>query len=69
MGRDFQEAGVVSGGDMTTEACTTKLAYLFGREYDMDTVSRLFVENIRGELTPIGKHNKKYFSYSNNKKV
>jgi L-asparaginase len=34
MGREFKNAGVVSGGDMTVEACTTKLAYLFGSHED-----------------------------------
>jgi len=34
MGLEFKNAGVVSGGDMTVEACTTKLAYLFGSHED-----------------------------------
>ena len=51
MGRDFKEAGVVSGGDLTTEACTTKLAYLFGRLKDPDLVSEVISKSIRGELT------------------
>lgn len=51
MGKDFKDAGVVSGGDMTTEACTTKLAYLFGRLGDPERVAQTFSENIRGEIT------------------
>lgn len=51
MGLEFKKAGVVSGGDLTTEACTTKLAYLFGRGATHDTISQLMRENLRGELT------------------
>ena len=35
VGITLQENGVVSGGDMTTEAAVTKLAYLFGRTDDL----------------------------------
>ena len=38
LGREFKEAGVVSGGDMTTEACVTKIAYLFGKFSDVTKV-------------------------------
>jgi L-asparaginase len=51
MGKEFREAGVVSGGDMTTEACTTKLAYLFGRLNDPLLVARMIGEDLRGELS------------------
>jgi len=51
MGREFQKAGVVSGGDMTTEACTTKLAYLFGTVSDPNIISQLVGRSIRGEIT------------------
>lgn len=64
MGRDFQEVGVVSGEDMTTEACTTKLAYLFGRVQDPEMVAKLLSENIRGELTPASQRKKKYLHVS-----
>jgi L-asparaginase len=66
MGKDFQEAGVVSGGDMTTEACTTKLAYLFGRLQDPDRVAEMFSENIRGELGDgADRHKRKYLERDN----
>ena len=52
MGLEFKKAGVVSAGDMTTEACTTKLAYLFGRGADHRSIHALMKENLRGEITP-----------------
>ncbi|RYH06876.1 hypothetical protein EON65_42360 [archaeon] len=61
MGRDFIEVGVVSGEDLTSEACTTKLAYLFA-EYpdDVEKVAKLMRENLRGELTPLSNRRNKY---------
>lgn len=61
MGREFQAAGVIPGGDMTTEACTTKLAYLFAKVHDPKIVSKLLQENLRGELTPLSKQPGSYF--------
>jgi len=51
MGIEFKKAGVVSGGDLTTEACTTKLAYLFGRGADHTSIPLLLTQNLRGEIT------------------
>ena len=61
MGREFKNAGVVSGGDMTTEACTTKLAYLFGRLQDPALVGRAMGQNLRGEITSYSSA-KKFFN-------
>lgn len=51
MGREFRNAGVISGGDMTTEACTTKLAYLCGMFSDPEEIERYMAINLRGELS------------------
>lgn len=48
----LQEAGFISGLDMTLEACVTKLYYLLGQGLPKQEVKRLFQESLRGELTP-----------------
>ncbi|CAM9894662.1 unnamed protein product [Ectocarpus sp. 8 AP-2014] len=52
VGVALEANGVVSGGDMTTEAVVTKLGYLFGLTNDMQAIRRLMTRNLRGELSP-----------------
>ena len=51
MGVEMSKAGVLSGGDMTTAAVTTKLAYLLGRGASNQIVADLLGVNLRGEIT------------------
>ena len=44
-------AGVISGYDSTTEALITKLMYLLGENDNVETVKRLMVTNLCGEIT------------------
>ena len=46
----FKEAGVVTGGDMTTEAAVTKLMYLLANA-PANEVKALLRKSIRGEMT------------------
>jgi L-asparaginase len=47
------DAGVVSTGDMTTEAALTKLSYLFSVTDDIATITQGMGRNLRGEMTDI----------------
>ena len=52
-GRALIEAGVVSANDMTVEAISCKLAYLFGRnDLTKNEVGDLMGVSLRGEITP-----------------
>ena len=46
------EAGVISGGDMTTESALAKMMFLFGQGYNKSRVEKYMRQNLRGELTP-----------------
>lgn len=56
------EAGVVSAGDMTTEAAATKLAFLFGKFPDQpEKVRQLFTVSIRGEMSQPHDYTRPFF--------
>ena len=43
--------GIISAGDMTTEASITKLMWVLGHTKDMDEVRKLMQKNLVGELS------------------
>jgi L-asparaginase len=45
----FEQIGIISGGDMTTEAALVKLMYLFGNNYKASDMKRILLESISGE--------------------
>jgi L-asparaginase len=45
----FEEIGIISGGDMTTEAALVKLMYLLGLNYNATDMRRILLESISGE--------------------
>jgi len=51
VGQQLEAIGCVSGGDMTMEAVSTKLSYLFGRGLTKESVRAAMKENLRGELS------------------
>lgn len=50
-GRALKDAGVVSGGDMTTEAALPKLFVLMATSKDNEEVKMCLAQNLKGELT------------------
>jgi len=53
VGRELKAIGVVSGGDMTLEATSAKLAYLFGRgDLTAEDIGKVLTVPLRGEITP-----------------
>jgi L-asparaginase len=45
----FEKIGIISGGDMTTEAALVKLMYLLGLNYSASDMKRILLESISGE--------------------
>ena len=48
-GRQAKKMGAVTAGDMTTEACVTKIMYLLAHHDDITITKELFRENRAGE--------------------
>ena len=50
-GRLLQDAGVISGLDMTPETAYVKLSWALGQTEDLNEVKEIIQTNIAGELT------------------
>ena len=48
--RELQEAGVVSGKDITVEAAVTKMMFLLGQQLTVSEVKNYLSQNLSGEL-------------------
>lgn len=52
----FQQAGVISGGDMTTEAALAKLMHLLANEINPEKIKIKLLEDLCGERTTLRNH-------------
>jgi len=48
--RELQEAGVVSGKDITVEAAVTKMMFLLGQELPLADIKAYLAQNMSGEI-------------------
>lgn len=52
--RDLKRMGVLSGGDITTEAAITKMMFLLGNESDDEVIKKKLVSPLAGEMAATG---------------
>lgn len=50
-GRRLQQAGVISGHDITTEAAVAKMMYLLGQNYSRQRFAKELANSLRGEIS------------------
>lgn len=51
---ELAKMGVISGGDIQLEAALTKTMHLLGRGLSGEDLKKRFMENMRGEISPVG---------------